>query len=63
MVAFTAVQNTKPQALMQRLDMQFKDYFNHPALDHTSPLQRHVLYQIDNAQFRHAQFRMIKTTR
>jgi RimJ/RimL family protein N-acetyltransferase len=51
-VAFTAVQNTKPQALMQRLDMQFKDYFNHPALDHTSPLQRHVLYQIDNAQFR-----------
>lgn len=62
-VAFTAVQNTKSQAVMQRLGMQFKDYFNHPALDHTSPLQRHVLYQIDNAQFRHAQFGMIKTTR
>lgn len=51
-VAFTAVQNTRSQALMQRLGMQFKDYFNHPALDHTSPLQRHVLYQINTAQFR-----------
>jgi RimJ/RimL family protein N-acetyltransferase len=51
-VAFTAVQNTKSQAVMQRLGMQFKDYFDHPALDNSSPLQRHVLYQIDTAQFR-----------
>ena len=62
-VAFTAVQNTRSQALMQRLGVQFKDHFNHPALDNSSPLQRHVLYQIDTAQFRHAQFGMIKTTR
>lgn len=51
-VAFTAIQNTKSQAVMQRLGMQFRDYFNHPALDNSSPLQRHVLYQIDTAQFR-----------
>ena len=54
-VAFTAVQNTKSQAVMQRLGMQFKDYFNHPALDNRSPLQRHVLYQINTAQFRQTQ--------
>ncbi|MFH7767462.1 GNAT family N-acetyltransferase [Acinetobacter sp. BSP-28] len=50
-VAFTAAQNIKSQAVMQRLGMQFKDYFNHPALDDSSPLQRHVLYQIAAAQF------------
>jgi len=50
-VAFTAIQNIQSQAVMQRLGMQFKDYFNHPALDDSSPLQRHVLYQITAAQF------------
>ena len=51
-VAFTAQQNSKSQAVMQRLGMQFQYYFNHPALDHRSPLQRHVLYQINAAQFK-----------
>ena len=51
-VAFTTQQNSKSQAVMQRLGMQFQHYFNHPALDHRSPLQRHVLYQINAAQFK-----------
>ena len=51
-VAFTTQQNSKSQAVMQRLGMQFQYYFNHPALDHRSPLQRHVLYQINAAQFK-----------
>ena len=51
-VAFTAQQNSKSQAVMQRLGMQFQYYFNHPALDQGSPLQEHVLYQINAAQFK-----------
>ena len=55
-VAFTAQQNSKSQALMQRLGMQFQHHFNHPALDYRNPLQRHVLYQINAAQFKPAGF-------
>ncbi len=51
-VAFTTQQNSKSQAVMQRLGMQFQYYFNHPALDQGSPLQEHVLYQINAAQFK-----------
>lgn len=50
-VAFTVLQNTASEKLMQRLGMQFKNEFNHPALKQDSPLQRHILYKITHSEY------------
>lgn len=42
--AFTALCNTRSQALMQRLGMQRVEEFEHPRLAAGHPLRRHVLY-------------------
>lgn len=42
--AFTAVRNTRSQALMQRLGMLRVEEFEHPRLADGHPLRRHVLY-------------------
>ena len=51
-VAFTAVQNTRSQAMMRRLGMSFSAYFDHPELDDSSDLKPHVLYRILNQDFK-----------
>lgn len=50
-VAFTAVQNRASEAVMKRLGMQHRGYFNHPKLDQNSPLLRHTLYAIKPTDF------------
>ena len=50
-VAFTAVQNRDSEAVMKRLGMQHRGYFNHPKLDQNSPLLRHTLYAIKPTDF------------
>lgn len=50
-VAFTAVQNTASEAVMKRLGMRHRGYFNHPKLDQNSPLLRHTLYAIKPTDF------------
>ncbi len=50
-VAFTAVQNRASEAVMKRLGMQHRGYFNHPKLDQNSPLLRYTLYAIKPTDF------------
>lgn len=50
-VAFSAVQNRASEAVMKRLGMQHRGYFNHPKLDQNSPLLRHTLYAIKPTDF------------
>jgi RimJ/RimL family protein N-acetyltransferase len=49
-VSFTAVQNTPSRKVMERIGMMRDEAgdFDHPLLDETSPLRRHVLYRIQN---------------
>ena len=51
MKAFTAVQNKASENVMLRLGMQHQGYFNHPKLNSNSPLLRHTLYCIKQADF------------
>jgi len=46
-VSFTATTNTRSQSVMRRIGMTHDpvDDFDHPAIDASSPLQRHVLYR------------------
>jgi 3-dehydroquinate dehydratase/shikimate dehydrogenase len=46
-VAFTAVQNARSRAVMERIGMHRnpKDDFDHPKLPEGHPLRRHVLYR------------------
>lgn len=48
--AITSVGNTRSRGLMTRLGMRYCEGmdFDHPALEATSPLVRHVLYRKDN---------------
>ena len=46
LLLFTAVQNRASEAVMKRLGMQHRGYFNHPKLDQNSPLLRQTLYAI-----------------
>lgn len=50
-VSFTAVQNRRSRAVMERLHMTRNpsDDFDHPALTVGSPLRRHVLYRAVNS--------------
>lgn len=47
-VSFTAEQNAPSRRVMERIGMTRDEAgdFDHPLLDETSPLQRHVLYRI-----------------
>ncbi len=49
-VAFTAATNLRSQRVMQRLGMTHAstDDFDHPKLEPSDPLRRHVLYRINN---------------
>ena len=51
-VSFTALQNLRSQAVMQRLGM-LRDVhdFDHPALPESHPLSRHCLYRMTHAQW------------
>ncbi len=51
-VAFTAVQNRRSRALMERLDMrQAPDTFEHPAVPPASGLREHCLYRLSRRQW------------
>ena len=47
-VSFTAVQNMRSRAVMERIGMHHdpQDDFDHPKIPEGHPLRRHVLYQI-----------------
>lgn len=47
-VAFTALQNCRSSALMEKLGMRLspQEEFDHPMLTSDSPLQRHCLYRL-----------------
>ena len=47
-VSFTAAGNAKSIRVMQKIGLQHNeaDDFDHPKLDNTSPLKRHVLYRL-----------------
>ncbi|WP_020560756.1 GNAT family N-acetyltransferase [Thiofilum flexile] len=47
-VAFTAVQNQRSQAVMQRLGMSYHHDFSHPHLAEGHPLNKHCLYKISH---------------
>ena len=50
-VSFTTVANTRSRAVMERLGMtrDAAEDFDHPKLDPSSPLRRHVLYRLGPA--------------
>jgi RimJ/RimL family protein N-acetyltransferase len=52
-VSFTSVGNAKSRRVMTKIGMTRNpdDDFDHPRLQKTSPLSRHVLYRIDQAMF------------
>ena len=50
-VSFTALQNLKSQAVMEKIGMQYIMNFNHPSLDEKSPLRMHQLFKIFNKDF------------
>jgi RimJ/RimL family protein N-acetyltransferase len=53
-VSFTSQSNTRSRAVMERIGMQYDpiDDFDHPALDRTHPLLRHVLYRLRREAWR-----------
>lgn len=51
-VSFTAVLNQRSQAVMQRLGMQhWGEFFDHPAIPEGHPLQRHILYRLQQSRW------------
>lgn len=51
-VSFTALQNLRSQAVMQRLGMERETQdFDHPALPEGHSLRRHCLYRLTHAQW------------
>ena len=52
-VSFTAAGNAKSIRVMQKIGLQHNeaDDFDHPKLDDTSPLKRHVLYRLSREQY------------
>jgi 3-dehydroquinate dehydratase/shikimate dehydrogenase len=53
-VSFTAVENTRSRAVMQKIGMHHdsKDDFDHPKLPEGHPLRRHVLYRLKGDEWR-----------
>ncbi len=45
-VSFTAIQNRRSRAVMERLGMKQDGEFDHPGLPEGHPLKRHVLYRL-----------------
>jgi ribosomal-protein-alanine N-acetyltransferase len=45
-VSFTAAENKPSENLMKRIGMSYVTSFDHPLMERSSPLCRHVLYQI-----------------
>ncbi|MBS1608454.1 MAG: GNAT family N-acetyltransferase [Bacteroidetes bacterium] len=50
-VSFTAAVNNKSENVMKRIGMQNTGEFDHPGIDKSSSLCRHVLYEIKRAGF------------
>lgn len=52
-VSFTAAGNAKSIRVMQKIGLQHNeaDDFDHPKLDDTSPLKRHVLYRLSREKY------------
>lgn len=52
-VSFTAIQNVRSQAVMQRIGMRHRpdESFDHPVLEEGHPLRRHVLYRLTREEF------------
>ncbi len=52
-VSFTAVQNVRSRAVMERMGMRHdpKDDFDHPKLPVGHPLRRHVLYRLKHREW------------
>lgn len=46
LVAFTAVDNRRSRAVMERLGMREDGEFDHPSVPEGSPVRRHVLYRL-----------------
>jgi RimJ/RimL family protein N-acetyltransferase len=53
-VSFTSQTNTRSRAVMERIGMRHdpRDDFDHPALEPTHPLLRHVLYRLRRTEWR-----------
>lgn len=45
--SFTAVENRRSRAVMERIGMRYQGDFDHPKLPEGHPLRRHVLYRIE----------------
>lgn len=45
-VSFTSLPNTRSEQVMQKIGMTRVKEFNHPLVDPTHPLYRHILYKI-----------------
>lgn len=50
-VSFTAVNNLRSRAVMQRLHMQESSTFEHPLVPASSPLRLHCLYRLHRDQY------------
>ena len=52
-VSFTAAGNSKSIRVMQKIGLQHNERgdFDHPKLDDTSPLKRHVLYRLSHEKY------------
>ncbi len=52
-VSFTAAGNSKSIKVMQKIGLQHneRDDFDHPKLEDTSPLKRHVLYRLSREKY------------
>lgn len=46
MYSITPIQNVKSIRIMEKLNMQHCGFFNHPKLDLSSPLLKHVIYKV-----------------
>jgi RimJ/RimL family protein N-acetyltransferase len=50
-VSFTAVDNRRSRAVMERLGMRYDSEFDHPGLPPDSALRRHCLYRLARHQY------------
>ncbi len=48
--SFTSVLNTRSENVMKKIGMQKEGEFDHPLLDDSDPLQKHVLYKISQTR-------------
>ena len=49
-VSFTSVQNYRSENIMKKLGMQYLQDFDHPAIEKSNPLCRHLLYEINRSK-------------